>query len=79
MYLVADSRVVELGARPLIIGLDMLFKMYHVFNAEYPLGWSPFWEMIEHGVYQIDTPLLANTALEVLQQLDFESSNVDVI
>ncbi|XP_034248688.1 uncharacterized protein LOC117649758 [Thrips palmi] len=71
-FLVADSKFIELGSNSLMFGLDVLFKAYHVFNAEYPLGWKSFWEVVEHGVLGIEKHKLSNAGKEFFTRHGFD-------
>lgn len=69
IFLVADAELIELKTAALLPALDLLFKSYTVFNVNYPLGWKCFWELVEHGIFQIDRPKLTNSAHELLSKL----------
>lgn len=73
LYLVVDSKIIHMGTPSILQGLNLLFKSYHTFNVEYPLGWKPFWELIERGVFNINKENLSNAAFEILKCIDFSS------
>lgn len=68
LFLVADSQVLQMPCGSILQGLAMLFKSYTVFNVMYPLGWLPFWEMVENGLFQMQPAKLTNSAVEFLKQ-----------
>lgn len=71
IFIVADSKFIELSSNSLVFGFDMLFKAYHIFNVQYPLGWKVFWEVVEHGVVGLDQHRLSNSGKEFLLRHGF--------
>ncbi|KAK3931382.1 Protein GrpE [Frankliniella fusca] len=69
LCIVLDDKCIMLGKVTLIKAFDMLFKVYHVFNAHYPAGWKTFWEFIEFGIYSITPQKLTNKGKEILQKV----------
>lgn len=76
IYVVVDSKFIDLGKVSLLKGLDILFKVFHVFNAKYPLAWKPFWEFVEHGIYGIEKQRLTNSGVELLQKVKLIQSKI---
>lgn len=37
----------------LLKGLDLLFKIFHTFNAKYPSASEHIWTLIQRGIYNI--------------------------
>lgn len=66
LSIVVDSKTINLQTTSILKGLDMLFKVYYVFNVHYPLGWKMFWEMVQNGIYEIEPRKLTNSAREIL-------------
>ncbi|KAK3916866.1 Histone-lysine N-methyltransferase PRDM9 [Frankliniella fusca] len=72
LFIVADSEMIKLKSQSVVAALDVLFKSYFVFNVQYPLGWTGFWEMVERGLCDINTNKLSSSKKELLAMYKFK-------
>ncbi|KAK3932995.1 Phosphoglycerate kinase [Frankliniella fusca] len=70
MFAVVDNKTVEINSSSFVKGLDILFKIYHVFNVNYPTGWSRFLSFLEWGFYKIDHRKLTNTMKDLITRIE---------
>lgn len=69
VYVCIDNELYKVQG--LLQGLDICFKIFHVFNLEYPMASEHLWILIQKGIYNINLPCDARiTSIEhVLKQL----------
>ena len=53
-YVLYEDVVYEVDS--LIKAVDICFKLFFVFNAEYPAEATDVWIFLQKGVFRIDTP-----------------------
>lgn len=53
VFVVVDT--IKYQFNSLIRGLDFLFKIFHVFNAKYPLQSEHIWTLIQQGLFKMNT------------------------
>ncbi|KAK3920374.1 RNA-directed RNA polymerase L, partial [Frankliniella fusca] len=52
LFLVLDSKLIELTRMPLIRAIDVLFKSYIAFNVHYPESWKQFFRFLQTCFYK---------------------------
>ncbi|XP_034255509.1 uncharacterized protein LOC117653748 isoform X2 [Thrips palmi] len=70
MFAVVDNKTVEIKTSSFVKGLDIIFKIYHVFNVNYPAGWSRFLCFLEWGFYKIDPQKLTNSMKDLITKIE---------
>lgn len=70
MFAVADNKTVKIESNEFVKGLDVLFKMYHVFDVNYPKGWSRFFDFLEWGFYKLNPNKLTNTMKDLITRIE---------
>lgn len=74
MFAVADNKTVKIVSSSFVKGLDVLFKMYHIFNVDYPAGWSRFFCFLEWGFYKLDQYKLSNTMKDLIVRIETQGT-----